>query len=95
MELTDLSPSSGQVAARVTSPLGWIEGRAERHEGLVVLPAGDPLRAELAATRPLGEELIGMIHPALGDIRSSAEPVRITLTDATFPTDGDLRPTTT
>ncbi len=85
-----LSRTNGSIEARMNSSNGWLNLRAEgRQDALWITPEG-PLVAELALTQPLKDRLLYKIHPILADIRSTEQPLRVTVTAATIPLDGDV-----
>ena len=57
----------------------------------LMTPDGEAITCELQLTEQLCTEILANIHPALGDIRSAAQPLKATLANARVPLDGDLR----
>lgn len=84
------SPNSGAIRGRLTATNGSIEGRIVGRDNALILPRSTPLQAELELTPPLRERLLAKIHPVLADIRSTEQPVRVSIAGARLPLDGDV-----
>jgi hypothetical protein len=78
------------VEARVTAPGSWVEIALERAGDMVRTRADQPLRAELALRPELCGELLTYIHPALGDLCTTAAPIRMSVANAQMPSSGDF-----
>ncbi len=75
----------------VTTPQGQVAGLVAMSLEEMVTPAGEAVTCELQLTEPLCKDVLANIHPVLGDIRSAAQPLKATITNARVPLDGDLR----
>jgi hypothetical protein len=89
-EAKDFSRSSGSLKTRVETPNGWLEFAGAGQQSALKIPPSTPLEAELEITPPLRERLLRRLHPLLGDIRTTARPVRARLGGAIIPLDGDV-----
>ncbi len=85
------SPNSGAIRGRLHTTNSSIEGRIVGRDNALILPRTTPLKAELQITPPLRERLLAKIHPVLADIRSTEQPVRVSIGGALLPLDGDVR----
>lgn len=85
-----LSLTGGSIEARMNSSNSWFTLRAQGRQDALWITPENPLVAELALTQPLKERLLYKIHPILADIRSTDQPLRVTVTAATIPLDGDV-----
>ena len=81
--------TSGTLDIRVEAPNGWIDGKVLGHENALRIGA-TPIKAELEITPPLCKALLYKIHPVLADIRSTEQPLRVTVSRGTIPLDGDV-----
>jgi hypothetical protein len=87
------SRTTGHVAARVETTNGWLDiPRALGRENALRIRGDEDKRAsaELEITPPLRERLLSRIHPVLGDIRTTEQPVRATVGGAFIPMDADV-----
>lgn len=85
----NFSSNSGTLTATLTATNGRLEGRVTGGDnGLTV--AGAPIRAELEITPPLCDRLLRKVHPLFPDIRTTDQPLRVELTSAFIPLDGDV-----
>ncbi|MCP3902389.1 MAG: hypothetical protein GY715_02040 [Planctomycetes bacterium] len=88
-----LTAKDGQwisVESRLTVPGGWAEINLDRADGVVRTRADGPLRAELEVRPELCEQVLTYVHPVLGDICTTAAPIRATISNVKIPVDGDL-----
>ncbi|MHC4709495.1 MAG: hypothetical protein ACYTA3_03490, partial [Planctomycetota bacterium] len=86
------SRTTGHVAARVDTTNGWLDiPRAQGRENALRIRGEErQATAELQITPPLRERLLSKIHPVLGDIRTTEQPVRATMGGAIVPMDADM-----
>lgn len=86
----DFSRDSGTIAMNVDAPHGWMRMAGEGRGGLLALAEGSPLEGELELTPLLRERILGNLHPLLGDVVDMAQPLRLIVSDALVPLDGDI-----
>ncbi len=87
----DFSRTSGTLQALVTAANARLDAYVRGTENGLVIESARPLAAELSITPPLGQRLLYKIHPLLADIRSTEQPLRVTVSDAFVPLDGNVR----
>ena len=86
----NFSSTTGNLDFRVDTDNGWLEGAVQGKSHSLRIDKTKPVKAELALTEPLRERLLRKIHPLLGDIRSTEQPLRMTVPGAVIPIDGDV-----
>lgn len=84
------SLSTGKLTSRLDAPNGWMEGILKGRDGLMQLSVNNPLRAELQITPELRDRLLYKIHPILADIRTTEQPMRVLVPNASIPANGDV-----
>jgi len=83
------SGDSGRLDGEITTSHGRIEVHVEARGGVVATAPDAPIRAELDATPSLATGCLKYIHPALGDIVSTARRIEIEIADLSVPWRGD------
>ena len=86
----NFSQQTGAVTSRLEAPNGWLEVNAKGRENGLRIAKEDSLNAELAVTEPLRELLLARINPFLGDIRTTRNPLTLSMGNAFIPLDGDI-----
>jgi hypothetical protein len=86
----DFSLNTGKLTSRLEANHGWMEGIVKGREGVLQLSQTNPLRAELQITPSLRERLLYKIHPILADIRTTEQPLRVLVPNASMPVGGDV-----
>ena len=87
---SNFSPQSGAIRGELTATNGSLQGRIVGRDNALILPRKTPLKAELQITPPLRQRLLAKIHPVLADIRSTEQPVRMSIEAGLLPLDGDV-----
>ncbi len=90
MNASGFSRNSGQLDARFETVNGWLGGVVKGRRDSLRIDQGAPVKGRLEVTPPLRERLLARIHPVLADIRSTEQPIRISIDNAVLPLDGDL-----
>lgn len=87
----DFSKRSGDLDARIRTTNGWLNlpVRGNKDDSLRS-EKNKPIQAELSITKPLRERLLEKINPILADIRTTEQPLRVSIPYAVLPTDGDV-----
>ena len=86
----NFSRNTGVLDVRIDTPNGWLEGRVRGVRNSLVIDPRHPVRAELELTPPLRQRLLYKIHPLLADIRTTEQPLRVTIGESSVPLDGDV-----
>lgn len=86
----EFSRNSGTLNMEIDALHGWMRAAASGSDGMLVFAEGSPIEGELSLTPLLRDRLLGNLHPLLGDIVSMPEPMRILISNATVPMDGDI-----
>ncbi len=86
----ELSRTGGSLEGRLRAPNGYLSVWAAGREGALVIPESRPLKAELQITPALRQRLLYRIHPILADVRSTDQPLRATVSNATVPFEGKV-----
>ncbi|MCH7799333.1 MAG: hypothetical protein IID28_12940 [Planctomycetes bacterium] len=87
---SNFSRNSGVLEARFETSNGWLDGIVYGANNAVSIKADQPVLAELELTPPLRDRLLYKIHPLLADIRTTEQPVRVTIGESSIPLDGDV-----
>ncbi|TVQ50755.1 MAG: hypothetical protein EA377_13955 [Phycisphaerales bacterium] len=90
LKTEQFSTQTGTIALEVTSPNGWLNARGDASDGLIHISEADPIRAELEINPLLRQKVLVAIHPLLGDIVKSDQPLSATVSSATFPMIGGV-----
>jgi len=85
-----LSKTSGTMSARLDSVNGFLDVPqiVSRDNTLRIDPSA-PITAQLAVTKELREKLLQSINPILADVRTTTQPIKVTIPSAVVPTDGN------
>lgn len=85
-----LSKTSGTMSARLDSANGFLDVPqiVSRENALRIEPSA-PITAELTLTKELREKLLQSINPILADVRTTKQPIKVTIPSAVVPTDGN------
>jgi len=86
---SNFSPNSGAIRGEITTTNGSLKGRIVGKDNGLVLPNKTPLEGELEITPQLSQLILAKIHPILADIRSTEQPLRISVKQAFLPLDND------
>ncbi|UCD75211.1 MAG: hypothetical protein JSV91_15680 [Phycisphaerales bacterium] len=86
----DFSASAGKLDFHLETDNGWLEGMLRGKEQSLRTTRIKPVRAELALTKPLRDRLLYKIHPLLADIRTTEQPLRVSVPYGVIPVDGDV-----
>ncbi len=90
LETTALGLTSGTLKAQFSSAHGTLTvPEMAMDEGVLKL-GPDPIVAELEVTRELRQRLLAQLHPVFEDIRTTEERVKMTVTKALIPPDGNV-----
>ena len=87
---SNFSRETGVLKARIEASNGWLDGTVYGSNNALLIKADQPLRAELELTKPLRERLLYKLHPLLADIRTTEQPLRISIGESSIPLDGDV-----
>ena len=87
---SNFSRETGVLEARIEASNGWLDGTVYGSNNALLIKADQPLRAELELTKPLRERLLYKLHPLLADIRTTEQPLRISIGESSIPLDGDV-----
>ncbi|MCA9285050.1 MAG: hypothetical protein KDA22_07545 [Phycisphaerales bacterium] len=87
-----LSRDGGILAGAMTSPNGRLDipEMVMKNKAITIAPA-KPITGQLAVTKPLREKLLHSINPILADIRTTEQPLKLTISSANVPLDGDRK----
>jgi len=86
----EFSLNTGKLRTRLEANNGWMEGIMKGRDGMLQLSVNNPLRAELEITPELRDRLLYKIHPVLADIRTTEQPLRVLVPNASMPVNGDI-----
>lgn len=84
------SLNTGKLTTRLDAVNGFMEGIVKGRDGMLQLSVNNPLRAELEITPELRDRLLYKIHPILADIRTTEQPLRVLVPNASVPVSGDV-----
>lgn len=90
IDATGFSRNSGRLDAQFRTVNGSLGGVVKGRRDSLRIDQGAPVKARLEVTPQLRERLLARIHPLLADIRSTEQPIRISIDNAVLPLDGDL-----
>ncbi|MEE8459263.1 MAG: hypothetical protein V3S08_05295 [Phycisphaerales bacterium] len=90
IEADNFSRNSGTLTTRIQATNGWLDGTVAGRNNSLQIKAVAPVHAELELTPPLRERLLYKIHPLLADIRTTEQPIRVTIGASSIPLDGDV-----
>lgn len=86
----EFSANTGTVDLDVTMPNGFLRGKGRARDGLLHIASDSPLTAQLDLNPLLREMLLSRLHPLLGDVVSTEQPLHASLAGATLPMTGGV-----
>jgi hypothetical protein len=86
----NFSQQSGALTSRLEAPNGWLDVQAKGRENGLRIAKNDAIKAELEVTPALRERLLAKVNPILGDIRTTKNPLTLSVSNAFVPLDGDI-----
>lgn len=89
LEARDLSSTAGSFSAKVSSPYATLDAPAlTLGDGALRVASDRPVQATFTMSPGVREQLLASINPVFSDVSTGA-PARFSLTDLSWPLDGD------
>jgi hypothetical protein len=88
---SNLSSTAGTLSASLSAPNTRVDvPLATLRNGALVIEPSKPITGHLALSKPLRDRLLFRINPILADLRQTQQPIRLTIPNFSYPTDGNL-----
>ncbi len=90
LKAEQFSTNSGVLFGTLTTDNGTMNVRLLGRNGFLRIRDQVPMQAQLELTPAFRDRVLQPIHPLFADIRSTEQPIRVTITSAKIPINGDV-----